>query len=261
MKEEEKLLFLKAQMGDNDAFEKIFKKNQPLIYYVLNKFGKVNADRFGKDSLSEYEDYCVDALMKSIQTFDVTKDFRFATYAMQCIKNAVLMCQRKWGSKSRIEFASLDYTVIDDITFEEIISDGCYERTCEGEEYSSLYKKLELFMPERVKYIITRLGIDGLNQKELAQELNVAPSYISKILRTYRKKILALKELSHFAFANRFGGILKGYHSQNLVQVYNFFNFGDTPPLDYLKRGINTPVWINLLDKIQYQISKDERDC
>lgn len=261
MKKEEKLLFLKAQKGDEGAFEKLYTTYRPLIYFVLNKFSDINADRFGEDHNSEYEDYCVDALMNAIMTFDVTKNFEFTTYAVQCLKHAILTCKTKWKSRKKIEFKSLDDMFSEDLTFQDVISDGVYEETCEKETTLSVYKKYELFMPENVKWILLLMGVKGLNASEVASEMKVSRQCISNKLVAYRKKLLLLKNLARLANSNKFHSILGEYHSQNLVQVYNFFNFGEEPPLDYLKQGIQSDVWLRLYHRVQEYLPEEERCC
>ena len=90
--EEEKELFLKYNAGDNEAYNKILFHNLRLVIYI--------ASRYLNQGL-EYEDIIQEGnigLIKAIQKFDVTKGFKFSTYATWWIRQYIT---RAIGNQSR----------------------------------------------------------------------------------------------------------------------------------------------------------------
>ncbi len=77
--EENVALVRLAQRGDRDAAERLFIKNQPLIYHLASRF----ADR-GVD-MAELVDVGTLGLVKAMNTFDTERGVMFSTYAVPLI--------------------------------------------------------------------------------------------------------------------------------------------------------------------------------
>ncbi len=91
-KEEEKELFLKYNAGDEEAYNKILYHNLRLVLSVAGKYVNRGLD---------YEDLIQEGnigLITAISRYDVTKGFRFSTYAIWWIRQALI---RAIGNSSR----------------------------------------------------------------------------------------------------------------------------------------------------------------
>ena len=82
---EEKKLLQKMFAGDEEARNILIERNLRLVAHVVKKF-----DNTGEDS-EDLISIGTIGLIKAINTFDVSKNTRLATYAARCIENEVLM--------------------------------------------------------------------------------------------------------------------------------------------------------------------------
>lgn len=91
LKKEEFVLYMKlARKGDLEARNKVIIHNIKLVFnQVLKKF--VNTSYEEKDLIS----VGMIGLIKAVDTFDITKNNAFSTYATNCINNEILMFIRK----------------------------------------------------------------------------------------------------------------------------------------------------------------------
>jgi RNA polymerase sporulation-specific sigma factor len=135
-------------------------------------------------------------LIKGVNSFNLEKNIKLATYASRCIENEILMHLRKI---SKIKFeVSLDeplnvdwegnMLLLGDILGSE--PDGIYkniETSIEKDMLFESYKKLS----DREKLIIRLrfgiLGADEKTQKEIAEMMGISQSYISRL----EKKIIS----------------------------------------------------------------------
>ena len=84
---------------DKLYIETMFKDNEKLIHFVINKY-------FLSSGADEQELYDAgnDALLKAIRTFDESKNIKFSTYAIVCIKNSIFkLFQEKSLIKNQME--------------------------------------------------------------------------------------------------------------------------------------------------------------
>lgn len=65
--------------------EQLVTDNHNLIYFFLNKWGKI----LEYSDMTDYYDICAIGLCKAAITYDSSKDVKFATYAAICIENAI----------------------------------------------------------------------------------------------------------------------------------------------------------------------------
>ena len=76
--------------GDQEAKELLIYHNMRLVAHVIKKYQ--GADYEMEDLLS----VGTIGLIKAIQTFDINKGSRLATYAAKCVENAILSQMRLW---------------------------------------------------------------------------------------------------------------------------------------------------------------------
>lgn len=130
-------------------------------------------------------------LIKGINSYDMSKNIRLATYVARCIENEILMFLR--GTKKNKSEIYLNEPIGKDkddneITLLEIIEND--ERSIEDEidlkiKTKILYKKMNEVLKDREKRIlILRFGLNGdkpKTQNEIAKLMGISRSYVSRI--------------------------------------------------------------------------------
>ena len=182
--EEERELLLRLAAGDDDARKKLVEKNLRLVVYIAKKF---------ENSLFNIEDLIsigTIGLMKAINSFNIDKNIKLATYASRCIENEILMYLRK-TQKLKTEI-SIDEPINTDAEGNDLALSDIL-----GSENDNIFKQVEdndnkkvidmaiKNLDSREKVIMElRYGFDGKNeltQKEVADKLGISQSYISRI--------------------------------------------------------------------------------
>lgn len=182
---EEKETFLLMKQGDKLAEEKLIKHNLRLVAHISKKYKNSNIDNEDLISIGTI------GLMKAIKTFDYSKGNSFSTYASRCIENEILMNFR--SNKKNAQAVFLDDIISTDKDGNKL---SLYEVLCDDNpsvdsqiENKILYKKIENIVltkldPREKEIIIKRFGLLGEQPKtqfELADELNISRSYISRL--------------------------------------------------------------------------------
>jgi len=187
--EEEKCLIALKQ-GDTKSKNKLIEHNLRLVVYIAKKFENTNVELDDLISVGSI------GLIKAVNTFDMEKKIKLATYASRCIENEILMHLRK-VSKQKNEI-SLDKPLSLDSDGNELLLADVLGVDCE-EVFSSLETQFENEMLHQViakldnrdkKIMSMRFGLDGgegKTQKEVADMMQISQSYISRI----EKKILS----------------------------------------------------------------------
>ena len=197
-KEEEKQCILalseESEMEDfsrEDARKMLIEHNLRLVVYLAKKFE--NTGICVEDLIS----IGTIGLIKGINTFKPSKKIKLATYASRCIENEILMYLRR-NNKVKLEVSIDEPLEVDWDGNELLLSDilGTDEdiiyRDMENEAEISLLKSAMEKLGTREKEIIClRYGIgrkDGkeMTQKEVADQLGISQSYISRL----EKKIM-----------------------------------------------------------------------
>ncbi len=81
---EERECLERCRRGDNLARDELIEKNLRLVAYIVKKYigtGKDSEDLISIGTIG---------LIKAIDSFDMDKGIRLATYASRCIDNAIL---------------------------------------------------------------------------------------------------------------------------------------------------------------------------
>ena len=139
-------------------------------------------------------------LIKAINSFDINKKIKLATYASRCIENEILMYLRR-NHKTRMEVSIDEPLNVDWDGNELLLSDilGTDEdiiyKNLEDEAEKKLLLKAVNKLSERERTIIDlRFGLnspDGkeLTQKEVADMLGISQSYISRLEKKIIKRL------------------------------------------------------------------------
>lgn len=183
--EEEKVCFDKLIDGDKNAEEILVKHNLRLVAHVSKKYKNSNLEQDDLISIGSI------GLMKAIKTFSYDKGTNFSTYASRCIENEILMTFRSEKKNAQSVYLE-DVISIDkdgnNLSLYEILNDDSQPIENQVENkilYNKVAKIIEDDLSPREQLILTkRFGLNGLTPKtqiEIAEELNISRSYISRL--------------------------------------------------------------------------------
>lgn len=182
-KEREMLLKAKKQ-GDTKARNELIEHNLRLVSHIIKKYYS------GYDEQEDLISIGTIGLIKAIDSFNVDKGIRLATYASRCIENEVLMYFRSKKKDSNVisvnepietDSEGNPLTLIDIICCEDTISDDIDLKN----KTIMLYKFINEIEDDRDReIIIRRYGLYNqkeMTQKEIAKEMGISRSYVSRI--------------------------------------------------------------------------------
>ncbi len=190
-KDEINELFRQMKEGSKKARDTIIIHNIRFVMYTANKYLNNKCDLKDLISIGNI------GLIKAVDTYDVSKNYEFATYANKCISNEILMYFRKMKHYS--ETYSLSDIIFYDGCGSEIeledalVCDFDLEYNYEKDELCQNIRKIVKLLPEVEQKIITMYF--GLNdereysQHEIANMLNVNQSSISRAIKRIIKKV------------------------------------------------------------------------
>jgi len=189
---EEQVYLAKMQDGDEDARNKLIEHNLRLVAHIVKKFD--NTGEFSEDLIS----IGTIGLIKGVESFKVGKGTKLATYAARCIENEILMYLRTL-KKTRKDI-SLHSPIGQDQEGNEIsLLDVIEAETEDIIEYIQLnmemHKMKDHFniLDERERTVlIYRYGLNNhqeLTQKEIAKQLKISRSYVSRIEKRALMKV------------------------------------------------------------------------
>lgn len=179
---------------DTKAKTMLIEHNLRLVVYIAKKFDNTGV---GVEDLISIGTI---GLIKAINSFDINKKIKLATYASRCIENEILMYLRR-NHKTRMEVSIDEPLNVDWDGNELLLSDilGTDEdiiyRNLEDEAEKKLLLEAVNKLSERERTIIDlRFGLnspDGkeLTQKEVADMLGISQSYISRLEKKIIKRL------------------------------------------------------------------------
>ncbi len=188
---------IKAKQGDVNAKNVLIEHNLRLVVYISKKFENTGVD------LEDLISVGAVGLIKAVNSFDLEKNIKLATYASRCIENEILMHLRK-TVKIKKEISLEEPLNVDgdgnELVLSDILSADNDNPTKELEntnEKELLWKSLKKLNIKEREIILLRFGLttdEEKTQKEVADLLGISQSYISRI----EKKIIGRlkKELS-----------------------------------------------------------------
>lgn len=188
-KEEEEQLLDRLRQKDESARSELIEHNLRLVVYIAKKFESTGAE------LDDLISVGAVGLIKAVQSFDVGKNIKLATYASRCIENEILMYIRK-RTKLGLE-VSLDEPLNYDKDGNELLlmdilendKDNMEEQMQIDGEKKLLWSAIEKLSSRERRIMELRFGLlsqQENTQKEVADMLGISQSYISRI----EKKIL-----------------------------------------------------------------------
>ncbi len=194
LSKEEEEKYIKLMMnGDKNARSILIEHNLRLVAHIVKKFENFKEDSDDLISIGTI------GLIKGIDSYKENKDVRITTYSARCIENEILMYIR--SNKKNQNNVSLDDSIgIDkdgnEITFLDILKENGTEASEElyVKENIILLKNYIDCLSEREKQvIINRYGLlnkEVKTQKEIAKEMKISRSYVSRIEKRALVKML-----------------------------------------------------------------------
>lgn len=196
-KEEHEYL-IKYRDGDLDAGEVLVIRNMRLVAHMVKHYNVAEKD------VAELISIGTVGLIKAVKSFDITKGSRLATYAARCIDNELLMNFR--SDKKKSHEISLNEPIGTDKEGNEISMIDVIESKDKNflDEYilkcdiELLNKAIDNCLTDRERLIICkRYGIRGyreVTQREIADELKMSRSYVSRIEKKAIEKLAGFFE-------------------------------------------------------------------
>lgn len=191
-KEEEEKCVSLMHLGDKDARNKLIEHNLRLVAHIVKKYDHKKNDVDDLISIGTI------GLIKGVDSFSYKKGTRLTTYAAKCIENEILMYYR--SDKKNSKNISLNESIGFDkdgneITFLDILKTPKpdFENDIQKKDNIVLLKKYFNILDEREKeIIIKRYGLNNereVTQKEIAKQLGISRSYVSRIEKRALTKI------------------------------------------------------------------------
>ena len=191
----------KVAQNDKEAKDELILHNMRLVAHVTKKYA------VREDEMEELISIGTIGLIKAVSSFKADYGNRFATFAIRCIENEILMYLRR-NNKTRMEVSideplNVDWDgnelLLSDIlgTEEDVIYQGL-EQEAEHRVLGSAISKLS----EREQVIVKlRFGINmpegrEKTQKEVADLLGISQSYISRLEKRIMKRLR--KEIARY---------------------------------------------------------------
>ncbi len=189
---EERYYLERAAEGDLNARNILIERNLRLVAHIMKKYYAQTADQEDLLSIGTI------GLIKGIESFDVNKGARLATYAARCVENEILMyfrSQKKTAgdislsdtietNKDGTSLSVLDVVASDEDLFEEL---------SRREDAKKLRLAISGCLTEREQTVIRlRYGFDGSapqRQQDVAARLGISRSYVSRIEKKALEKL------------------------------------------------------------------------
>ena len=192
----------KMMKGDKEARAKLIEHNLRLVAHIVKKFESNTND------IDDLIGIGTVGLIKGIDSFSPNKNVRLTTYIAKCAENEILMYFRsdKKNSKNVSLYDGISYdkdgnevTILDVLkTTEPDFAEEIYK----NDNIKLLREYMKILTPREKEVLTKRYGLDGndeITQKEIAKDLGISRSYVSRIEKRAITKILRefIKKDSH----------------------------------------------------------------
>lgn len=190
---EEKEMLARLENGDEEARNLLIEHNLRLVAHIVKKFESTGEETEDLISIGTI------GLIKGIESYSTGKGTKLATYAARCIENEILMYLRSLKKTKKDvslydpigkdregnEISLMDVLKADNIDIVETIQLNM--------EKKKIYKYIHILDPREKEVIIGRFGLEKneeLTQREIAENLGISRSYVSRIEKRALMKLL-----------------------------------------------------------------------
>ena len=198
---EEQFYLLQFQRGDPEARNILIEHNLRLVAHGAKKYPGCDEDPDDLISIGTI------GLIKAISTFDPCRTSKLSTYAARCIDNELLMMLRARKKRSRevslyepigTDREGNEISLLDIIESPPVdVVEDCFQR----ENILHLLRHIaEILSPKEYHVICCRYGLNGQEprtQREIARELSISRSYVSRIEKNSLQKLRTLFPKNH----------------------------------------------------------------
>ncbi len=181
--EEERECLLRLARGDEEARRILIEHNLRLVAHIVKKYDNTRLENDDLISIGTV------GLIKAINTYDLEKGVKLATYAARCIENEILM-QLRSMKKNRDDISLQEPLGVDqegnELSLMDILGNqsDLFEKVHHKIEVARLLKMMKS-LPQRERFVLERRFalVDGRSwpQREIAAELGISRSYVSRI--------------------------------------------------------------------------------
>ena len=181
------------QDGDMHARDILIERNLRLVAHIVKKY--MNSGKETEEMIS----VGIVGLVKAVNTYNFDKGSRLATYAARCIDNELLMLMR--GDKKLSREVSLydpigtdkEGNEINLLSIIEHDDEDIVEQLARRQSLKKLSKIIaRVLTPREYFVVIRRYGLYGHHestQRELADQLGISRSYVSRIEKKALEKL------------------------------------------------------------------------
>ena len=190
---EEQYYLQKYTEGDQEAKHILIERNMRLVAHIVRKYQSMDEETEDLLSIGTI------GLIKGVVTFNPDKAVRLGTYAARCIENEVLMYLRTRKKSARdvslyepigTDRAGNEIQLFDII---ESDTDDAHEKVALSDDVRLLYSRIETVLSPRERIVLKmRYGLyngDEFTQREIAKELGISRSYVSRIEKSAIEKL------------------------------------------------------------------------
>ncbi|MFO7263120.1 MAG: sporulation sigma factor SigK [Bacillaceae bacterium G1] len=190
--EEEREALERMKAGDKEARNRLIEHNLRLVAHIVKKFENTGEDTEDLISIGTI------GLIKAIESYELDKGTKLATYAARCIENEILMHLR--SLKKMKKDVSLHDPIGHDkesneITLIDILGtdpDDVIDTVQMRVESNKLHEFFHVLTEREKEVIRSRFGLDTgkeKTQREIAKELGISRSYVSRIEKRALSKL------------------------------------------------------------------------
>ncbi len=179
--------------GNKNARNKLIEHNLRLVAHIVKKFDTKDTDTDDLISIGTI------GLIKGIDTYKHDKKTKITTYAARCIQNEILMyfrSHKKDGPTISLNDAIGHDKEGNEISLIDVIKDNkidLFDSLDLKNNIELLQKYLRLLNKREKEIIIKRYGLNNqkeMTQKEIADDLRISRSYVSRIEKRALTKML-----------------------------------------------------------------------
>jgi len=189
---EENELMQRIENGDESAREPLITHNLRLVVYIAKKFESPSANVEDLISIGTI------GLIKAVKTFCPSRNIKLATYASRCIENEILMYLRKTAQQKNeisideplnVDWDGNELLIADILGSDDDIVNARIEQESEQKQLMRAVNKLN---KRELSIMELRFGLNGNQphtQKQVADELGISQSYISRLEKKIIKRL------------------------------------------------------------------------
>lgn len=191
---EEREYLERAAAGDIRARNILIERNLRLVAHIMKKYYTAAADQEDLISIGTI------GLIKGIETFDLQKGARLATYAARCVENEILMYFRS-QKKTAGDISLSDYLETGKdgtaLAVQDVVAsdEDLFEDLARKEANGKLHRAIDRVLTPRERTVIRlRYGLGAgrpQKQQEVARVLGISRSYVSRIEKRALEKLRA----------------------------------------------------------------------